>query len=79
VENGARLETYLIAGDPGSGVIQLNGAAARLVHVGDHVIIMAYALLPEPLSDDYVPTVVFVDAQNRIREVRRKSGGSECC
>ncbi len=74
VDNGARLETYVIPGQPGSGEIQLNGAAARLVAVGDKVIIMAYAALPEPIPDDYAPTVVFVDAHNRVTEIRRKSG-----
>lgn len=71
VENGARLETYLIAGEPGSGVIQPNGAAARLIQTGDHVIIMAFAQVPEPLPQDWSPTIVLVDEQNRVREVRR--------
>lgn len=71
VENGSRLETYLIAGEPGSGVVQPNGAAARLIQTGDHVIIMAFAQVPEPLPEDWSPTIVLVDEQNRIREVRR--------
>lgn len=74
VDNGARLETYVIPGPPGSGEIQLNGAAARWVAVGDKVIIMAYAALPEPIPDDYAPTVVFVDGGNRVTEIRHKSG-----
>ena len=79
VENGARLETYLIPGEAGSGVIQLNGAAARMVSLGDHVIIMAYKLVPEPVPADYTPTVVLVDDKNRVREIRRISGAVECC
>jgi aspartate 1-decarboxylase len=78
VENGARLETYLIPGEAGSGVIQLNGAAARMVSLGDHVIIMAYQLVPEPIPADYAPTVVLVDEKNRVREIRRISGAPEC-
>jgi aspartate 1-decarboxylase len=79
VENGARLETYLIPGEAGSGVIQLNGAAARMVSLGDHVIIMAYQLVPEPIPADYAPTVVLVDEKNHVREIRRISGAAECC
>ena len=67
VENGARLETYVIAGPGGSGVIQMNGPAARLVNVGDHTIIMAYAQVPEPLSADWQPTVILVDQANRVK------------
>ncbi len=70
VENGERLETYLMAGAAGSGVIQANGAAARRLNVGDHVIIMAYGLVAEPLPAQWEPNIVLVDDQNRIREVR---------
>ncbi len=70
VSNGARLETYVIAGSPGSGVIRMNGAAARVVNVGDKIIIMAYGLAEEPLPADWKPEIVLVDEQNRIREVR---------
>ncbi len=68
--NGARLETYVIPGARGSGVICLNGAAARCVQPGDIVIIMAYAFLDEQEAKDYKPTVVMVDAHNMIREIR---------
>jgi aspartate 1-decarboxylase len=71
IENGARLETYLIAGPPGSGIVQPNGAAARLLQPGDHIIIMAFAQVPEPLPEDWSPIIVLVDEQNRVREVRR--------
>lgn len=81
VTNGNRLETYTIAGEAGSGTIQLNGAAAHLVNVGDLVIIMAYAQVPEPVPADWQPTVVLVDAQNAITEVRplRPQGGVTGC
>ena len=69
VTNGARLETYTIAGAPGSGVVQLNGAAAHLVTVGDLVIIMAYVQVGEPMVG-WAPTVVFVDGDNRIARVQ---------
>lgn len=68
VDNGSRLTTYTIAGERGSGVIQLNGAAARLVSVGDLVIIMAYSSMPDSLARTWTPSVVFVDAHNRIVE-----------
>ena len=69
--NGARLETYTIAGQRGSGVICLNGAAARLVQPGDVVIIMSYVLLSEPEISAHEPKVVLVDEANRIRDVIR--------
>lgn len=66
INNGARFETYTIAGERGSGMICLNGAAARCACVGDKIIIMAYALMtPEEASSDYAPKVVFTDEANR--------------
>jgi aspartate 1-decarboxylase len=67
--NGARLETYTIAGEPGSGVICLNGAAARLVQPGDTVIIIAYAMMTAEEAKTFEPNVVFLDDQNRIVEI----------
>lgn len=65
--NGARLDTYTIAGERGSGVICLNGAAARLVQRGDIVIIMAYALMTPEEARNFTPKVIFPDtATNRI-------------
>ena len=64
--NGARLETYTIPGPGGSGVICLNGAAARCVQPGDIVIIMAYAFFNEDEAKAYKPTVVMVDEHNKI-------------
>ena len=66
VTNGARLETYTIAGPRGSGVIGINGAAARLVHEGDLVIIISYCTVTDAEAHELVPKVVFVDAANRI-------------
>lgn len=66
VNNGARLETYVIEGERGTGTIQLNGAAARLGAVGDHVIVMGYASYDEEELASFAPRVVFVDADNRI-------------
>lgn len=68
--NGARLETYTIAGGPGSGVICLNGAAARLVQPGDKVIIMAYAQMTEEEARRCEPKVVMVDEANKPLKVR---------
>lgn len=65
VENGERLSTYVIAGEPGSGVICLNGSAARLVQPGDHVIIMCYARMTPEQAQAHRPRVVFVDEKNR--------------
>ncbi|MFZ2362263.1 MAG: aspartate 1-decarboxylase [Anaerolineae bacterium] len=67
VENGARLETYTIPGTPGKGEIQLNGAAARLVAVGDHVIIMAYAMMSDEEAAAHRPKVVLVGEGNTIK------------
>ena len=69
--NGERIETYVIQGAPNSGVICLNGAAARLVQPGDVVIIMAYAMMEEKEAEEYMPTVVMVDQENKLKEVRK--------
>jgi len=66
IDNGARLETYTIAGERGSGVIGINGAAAHLVHPGDLVILIAYAQLEDAEARTFEPSVVFVDADNRV-------------
>lgn len=67
--NGERFETYTIAGERGSGVICLNGAAARRVQVGDVVIIMSYIMLSEPEISAHEPKVVLVDKNNRISNI----------
>ena len=66
IDNGARFETYTIAGARGSGDVQVNGAAARLVHEGDKVIVVSYAEYAEAELESYAPVVVHVDAGNRI-------------
>lgn len=66
VDNGARLETYVIEGPRGSGIIGINGAAARLVHTGDLVILISYATVSDAQARALRPRVVFVDADNRI-------------
>lgn len=69
--NGARFETYVIKGPKNSGVVCLNGAAARLVQPGDLVIIISYAVMDHREARAFKPTVVMVDEGNRISEVRR--------
>lgn len=69
VNTGDRLETYIIVGEKGSGVICLNGAAARLVQQGDKVIIIAYKGVEENELVDFKPRIVFVDGKNRITKV----------
>ena len=71
VDNGARFETYVIAGETGSGIICLNGAAARMVSTGDKVIIMSYAQMQPQEVKENPPTVVFVDENNQITSVTR--------
>ena len=71
IDNGARFETYVIAGERGSGMICLNGAAARCVQGSDKIIIMAYCLMDELEAKEHKPLVVFVDEQNAITTVTR--------
>ncbi|PQL19124.1 aspartate 1-decarboxylase [Veillonella denticariosi JCM 15641] len=70
INNGARFTTYTIAGKPGSGVICLNGAAARNVQVNDKIIIMCYAQIDEHDIESHKPLVVFVDEKNKISHIR---------
>lgn len=69
INNGSRFETYTIAGEPGSGVICLNGAAARCVQPGDKIILMAYAQMDEEEAKNYEPKVVFIGDDNKIIEI----------
>lgn len=66
IDNGSRFETYAIAGEAGSGIICLNGAAAKCVNVGDKVIIMAYAQMTPEEAREHKPVVLFVDEDNKI-------------
>ncbi|WP_243791215.1 aspartate 1-decarboxylase [Saccharopolyspora gloriosae] len=68
VTNGARLETYVITGERGSGVIGINGAAAHLVQPGDLVILIAYGVMDEAEARSHQPKVIFVDAGNTVLE-----------
>ncbi len=68
VETGARLESHTLAGEPGSGAIKLNGPAARLVGIGDYDVIMAYAYIPESLTNNWQPKVLLMDENNQVKE-----------
>lgn len=69
INNGARFETYTIAGERGSGVMCLNGAAARMVQTGDKIILMAYADVTPEEAKEMRPTVVFVDDENKVTSI----------
>ena len=75
VTNGNRFETYTVEGPPDTGVICVNGAAAHLVRPGDLIIIAAFTWLEEAAARRHEPKVVFVDADNRIREKRAEVAG----
>jgi aspartate 1-decarboxylase len=68
ISNGNRLTTYVISGERGSGIICLNGAAARLVHVGDLIIIVSYTMLDDAALAEHTPRIVQVTADNRLRD-----------
>lgn len=79
INNGNRFETYTIAGEEGSGIICLNGAAAKCVSVGDKVIIMAYANMSPEEAASHKPTVLFVDEKNSIvRKANYEKHGLLC-
>ena len=69
IDNGSRLETYIIPAEAGSGVMQLNGAAARLVSVGDRIIVMAFAEVDAPPPADWQPRVLVLDENNKVVSV----------
>ncbi|HEY8532705.1 MAG TPA: aspartate 1-decarboxylase [Micromonospora sp.] len=76
VTNGARLETYVIPGERGSGVIGINGAAAHLVHPGDLVILISYAQMTEEEARSYEPRIVHVDSANRVIHLDSDAAGA---
>ncbi len=76
IDNGNRLETYAIKGKRGSGIICLNGAAARKVSVGDKVIIASFAMMDEKEAKSHKPTVVLVDEKNRITQVKKEENAT---
>ena len=71
IDNGARFETYTIAGERGTGMICLNGAAARCVQVGDKIIIMSYCDMKAEDAANHKPKVVFVDEENKVENITR--------
>jgi aspartate 1-decarboxylase len=77
VTNGARLETYVIAGPRGTGVVGINGAAAHLVHPGDLVILISYAQMDDETARWFPPRIVHVDAENRIVHRGHDAAGSD--
>lgn len=79
IDNGNRFETYVISGEADSGMICLNGAAARMVSVGDKIIIMCYAGMTDTEADEHPPRVVFVDEANHIQRVTRYEKHGRLC
>jgi aspartate 1-decarboxylase len=77
VNNGNRLMTYTLRGEEGSGIIELNGAAARLGHKGDVIIITSFAQMTHLEAKEWAPTVVLVDPSNQIKSISNRSGGLE--
>lgn len=77
INNGNRFETYVIEGERNSGFICINGAASRLVQPGDKVILMCYCQLDEKEASNYKPTVVFVDENNKITQIRHSEKHGE--
>lgn len=71
INNGNRFSTYIIKAARGSGIISLNGAAARKAHVGDHLIICTYGSVPEIEVDAHVPRIVIVNDDNSIKEIKK--------
>ena len=79
LENGNRLVTYVIEGAPDSGEVCINGAAARLVHKGDRVIISSFVSVPEPEASRYHPRIVFVDELNRPEMIEDHLTADDFC
>ncbi|MTI82161.1 MAG: aspartate 1-decarboxylase [Firmicutes bacterium] len=79
LNNGSRLETYVIPGEASSGVVCLNGAAARLAQPGDKVIIITYVMMDKEEAEQYKPVVVMVDEDNRVMEIRKEELPGEFC
>jgi aspartate 1-decarboxylase len=77
--NGSRFETYVIQGERGSGVICLNGAAARLVHPGDNVIIIGYAMMSEEEAKTHLPKVAILDENNKIKQILGQEVAGTIC
>lgn len=79
IDNGSRLETYVIGGTPGSGVIGMNGAAARMIHKGDKIIIFSFIVVDEKEVPSLKPRIVYVDDVNRIDFVDDHVAADDTC
>jgi len=79
IDNGSRLETYVIGGTPGSGVIGMNGAAARMIHKGDKIIIFSFIVMDEKEVPSLKPRIVYVDDVNRIDFVDDHVAADDTC
>jgi len=79
LDNGNRVVTYVIEGDPNAGEICINGAAARLIHEGDRVIISSFVSVPDPEASGYHPRIVFVDGQNRPEMIEDHTTADDFC
>lgn len=79
IDNGSRLETYVIEGMPGSGTIAMNGAAARLIHKGDTIIIFSFSIVEEEEARALRPRVVYVDGLNRISHIEDHVTADDIC
>jgi aspartate 1-decarboxylase len=73
INNGERFSTYIIKADRGSGIISLNGAAARKAQVGDHLIICTYGSIPEDKVKNHVPRIVLIGEGNKIKEIKKSN------
>lgn len=79
IDNGSRLETYVISGKPGSGTIAMNGAAARLIHKGDTIIIFSFSIVGEDEARSLKPRVVYVDDLNHISHIEDHVTTDDIC
>jgi len=79
IDNGSRLETYVIGGKPGSGTIAMNGAAARLIHKGDIIIIFSFSIVDEEEARGIRPRVVYVDEQNHVSHIEDHVTADDIC
>ena len=79
IDNGSRLETYVIGGKPGSGTVAMNGAAARLIHKGDTIIILSFSIVEEEEARSLKPRVVYVDEHNRVSHIEDHVTADDIC
>lgn len=79
IDNGSRLETYVIGGKPESGTVAMNGAAARLIHKGDTIIIFSFSIVDEEEARSMKPRVVYVDEHNRVSHIEDHVTADDIC